>query len=354
MLEQYAKYAPWASNGTDGGRKIMDAANAMLGRQGMDAAVGGGLAFLQAELEKRDPTVYLPLTSVTWMRDMPVDSGGGWNDTTSNFFEDMGTSGPNGLGIMAGESTNIPVAQVNIRKQEYFLFNWFNMMRIAFVDMQKTQQIGRSLDSLYENVIRANWNKALDQQTYIGPISPAGSTPTYPGLINNTNVTAALVAPGAAGSTLWSNKTPIEIMNDLTAGIVFTWAASNYDLSGMACNILIPPSNFALISNLPVTTAGSVSVLDYFLANNIARSQGVDLKIWPVRWAIGAGQSSLNRMVFYVAKRNRIYIDITVPNQRIMTVPTVAGGGAYETLFGGQFGVVKPLAYQAITYADGI
>jgi hypothetical protein len=357
MLEQYTKYAPWAGNGSSlGKRSVMDAVAAMQERQlqGMDAAIGGGLAFLQAELEKRDPTVHEPLTSVTWMRDMPIDSGGGWNDTTSNFYADYAISGANGLGIQAGESTSIPIAQANIRKEEYLLFNWFNQMRITFVDMQKTQQIGRTLDQLYENSIKLNWNKSLDQQVYIGPISPAGSTPSYPGLINNPNITAALVATGASGQTAWSTKTPTEIMQDMTTLIVATWAASNYDVTGMACNLLIPPSDFALISQTPVTTAGSVSILTYYLANNIARTQGIDLKIFPLRWCIGAGQSSTARMVGYVAKKNKIYMDITVPIQRVMTVPTVSGGGAYETLFGGQIGLVKPLYYYCVQYADGI
>src|SRR6267378_2127585 len=59
-----------------------------------DAAIAGGMAFLQAELEKLDPKVREPLTSVTWMRDIPVKSGGGWVDFTSVFSVDYGIAGP--------------------------------------------------------------------------------------------------------------------------------------------------------------------------------------------------------------------------------------------------------------------
>src|SRR5579872_6020390 len=55
-----------------------------------DAAVAGGMAFLQSELEKLDPKVREPLTSVTWMRDVIVKSGGGWVDFTSVFSVDYG------------------------------------------------------------------------------------------------------------------------------------------------------------------------------------------------------------------------------------------------------------------------
>jgi hypothetical protein len=365
MLEEYAKYGDplaWAKYGADRGLRIMDSVDSLKSgnmRLGaMDSAIGGGLAFLVAELEKRDPTVHEPLTSVTWMRDMPIDSGGGWNEFTSNYYADYAISGPNGYGIQAGQSVSIPIAQANIRKEEYVLFNWFNMARVTFVDMQKSQQIGRSLDNLYDNCLKLNWNKALDQEVYIGPLATPGATPSYPGLMNNSAVTTALVATGASGFTAWSKKTPIEIMNDMTTVIVATWAAGNYDVTSLARNLLIPPAQFALIAETPVTAAGSVSILTYYLANNIARTQGVDLKIFPSRWCAGAGEtvggSATDRMVAYVADKKKIYMDITVPIQRVMTVPTVSGGGAYETLYGGQIGLVKPLYLQCIQYADGI
>ena len=49
-----------------------------------DSAIASGLAFLNGELEKRDPKLYEPLTSVTWMRDIVADTGGGWSEYTSN------------------------------------------------------------------------------------------------------------------------------------------------------------------------------------------------------------------------------------------------------------------------------
>ena len=47
----------------------------------MDAAgIASGMAFLTSELEKRDPLIRKPLTSVTYPRDIVVKSGGGWAD----------------------------------------------------------------------------------------------------------------------------------------------------------------------------------------------------------------------------------------------------------------------------------
>jgi hypothetical protein len=362
MLEQYEKYLDnattrgerWSNAGLPGARRLQDSAMALrtgsLRLNANDAAIAGGLAFLEAELEKRDPKVHEPLASTTWMRDMPVKSGGGWVEFTSAYFADYAVSGPNMYGIQAGQSTSIPILQANVTKDQWKVFNWENIMRVTFIDMQKSQGIGRSLDDLYDKSLKLNWNKALDQMSYTG-VAPASTT--YPGLINNPSVTASLAANGQAGFSSWSKKTPQEILNDINTVMINTWAASQYDVTGMASHILIPAAQYALLL-LPVSNAGTVSILTYLLENNIGKTQGIDLKIFQCRWCNGAGQSTTDRMVAYVADPDRIHMDVTVPVQRVMTVPTVSGGGAYETLFAGQIGVVKTLYYQTIQYLDGI
>src|SRR6185312_17202268 len=42
------------------------------------AAASTGQTFLMAELAKLDPVVRLPLENYTYLRDIPIDRGGGW------------------------------------------------------------------------------------------------------------------------------------------------------------------------------------------------------------------------------------------------------------------------------------
>lgn len=342
-------------------RQTMDAAQRLGGvgalkserlrMQVMDAAVAGGMAFLEAELEKRDPKVHEPLTSVTWMRDITVKSGGGWVDYTSNLFVDYGISGPNGYGLQGNQTTTIPIVQANLTKDLYPTFNWGNVLKVNFIDLQKLQGVGRSLDDMLDKGVKLNWNKTLDQLTYTGPY---GST-AYPGLVNNGAVSASSVATGAGGSKLWINKTPAEILFDVNTAMVSTWAASQYDVTGMADTLLIPPSQFAFIASQLISSAGSVSILTYLLENNIGKTQGVDLKIFPSRWCIGAGSGPTDRMVCYVNDEEKVYLDVTVPIQRVMTTPNIdEGGGAYLTLYQGQLGMVKFLYTQPALYQDGL
>jgi hypothetical protein len=342
-------------------RQVMDSAVSLGGvgvlkdqrlrMQVMDAAVAGGMVFLESELEKRDPKVREPLTSVTWMRDMPVKSGGGWVDYTSNLFVDYGMSGPNGFGIQANQTTLIPTVQANLTKDLYPTFNWGNVLKVNFIDMQKLQGVGRSLDDLLDKGIKLNWNKTLDQLAYTGPFNSTAK----PGLVNNPNISASSVATGAGGSKLWINKTPAEILYDVNTAMVSTVAASQYDVTGMADTILIPWAQYAYIASQLISAAGSVSILTYLLENNIGKSQGINLKIFPLRWCVGAGSGATDRMVCYVNDPDRVVLDITVPIQRVMTTPNISsGGGAYLTLYQGQFGVVKFLYLTPALYQDGI
>jgi hypothetical protein len=361
MLAGFEKYLPNGDPSAairmalDGRRRFMGD-GAMLPQtfnniQGMDAATGGGMAFLVSELEKRDTKVREPLTSVTWMRDVPVKSGGGWVENTSNLFVDYALSGPNGLGIQANNRTDIPIIQANLTKDIYPVFSWGNILKVNFIDMKKLENVPRSLDDMYDKGLKLSWNKALDQVTYVGPIN----TTAIPGLVNNPNVAAGSVVLGASGSTLWSKKTPMEILADVNTAMVTTVAASNYDVTGMANHLLIPWAQYALISNQIVSSAGNVSILTYLLENNIGKTQGIDLKIFPCRWCLGAGSGSTDRMVCYVNNDDRVQLDITVPIQRIMTVPNITqGGGSYDTLFQGQFGMVKFLYLQSALYQDSI
>lgn len=322
----------------------------------LDAAgVASGQAFLVGELEKRDPNLMEPLTSVTWQRDIVADTGGGYVEYTSNYFVDYKTAGANQWGIIAGETNNIPLIQANISKDVYRVFNWANNIKVPFMDQQRMQQVGRSLDQIFDDGLRLNYNKTLDKNAYEG-FTEYGTT----GLVNNPDVVSSL-APLNAGNTSrkWIDKTPTEILSDVDGLIESTWARSEYDLTGMANHILVPPEQFAYINRTVISAAGSQSILNYLLTNNIATNQGRQLVIVPSRWCIGAGVPvtsggpDSDRMVAYVNQENRVSMDLPVPLTRAMTQPDV-NQLAYLTAYIGLIGQVKIKYFTAIEYLDGI
>ena len=313
-----------------------------------DAAVASGMTFLQAELEKIDAKVREPLTSVTWQRDIVAKTGGGWVEYTSTYDVDYATSGANQHGIVGSSTTAVPVMQVNMNKNLFPVLTWMNVLKVKFVDLQKSKQIGRNLEDLMNKGIRLNYNKTLDKNVYQG-FTEYGTT----GLVNDANVTVSAVATGTDGYTTWDKKYPDEILQDINEMLVAGWTRSEYDMKGMPNHILIPPEQYAYISLHKVSGTADKSILEYLLENNIAKRQGVDISIVPCRWCKGAGAGGTDRAVAYVNDEDMLYFDITVPNTRAMTQPDLLQA-AYLTLYAAQFGPVKFNYFQPVGYFDGI
>ena len=142
-------------------------------------------------------------------------------------------------------------------------------------------------------------------------------------------------------------------MKDINDALNATWAASEYDETGMANHILLPPERYAYIVNTPVTNDASESIYSYIMKNNVATLQGRELSIQPCRWCVGAGTGSSNRMVVYCNDEDRVRFDITVPLYRVKTADSITDM-AYMTPYASQFSSVQWLYTCCARYVDGI
>lgn len=333
--------------------KAFDGQTLALGSMGgavaMDSqAIGTGMSFLVGELEKRDNELNEPLSSVTWPRDIVANTGGGWVESTSNMFTDYATTGGSEHGLIRGQTNNIPIVQGNVSKDLYKVLPWSNVLKVPLIDQEKLKGIGRSLNEILDNGIKLNYNKTLDHMVYEG----LPDDEIY-GLVNNPIISTTLAEVGQSGATEWKNKTPDEILDDINQTLTRTWAQSEYDLTGMANHILVPPHLYTYLVSRKVSEAGNVSLLTYLLENNIAKNQGIDLVIDPSRWCSEAGTGKKDRMVAYVNAKNRVHIDIPVPLQRMMT-ETSAKDLAYYTPYLANIGQVVFKYTQCALYVDGI
>ena len=312
------------------------------------STIDSGMIFLEGELEKIDPKLHEPLTAVTWARDIPVRTGGGFVESVANYAVDYATSGGNKNGIQGKETNDIPVMQADISRDSYRVFNWSHVLKVPFVERDMLKKIGRSLEDILNRGIRLAHDKMLDQNTYVGQEDFG----TY-GLVNSPLITATAASTGTGGGTEWEGKTPVEIMNDINQALTATWAASEYDITGMANHILIPPAQYAYIRNTPVTSEANKSIYNYLMENNIATSQGITFRIEPCRWCEGAGADGKDRMVMYANDVDRVRFDHTVTLHRVMTQP-VATEMAYMSPYLSQFSEVQWVYTQHARYVDGI
>lgn len=329
------------------GLKLSGANNGMFT---MDAAgIASGGAFLVSELEKKDPLIRKPLTSVTYPRDININVGGGWVDYVSAMSVAYGLTGGSENGpVQAGGANGLPIVQASVDKGVYKAHVFATALRIMFVDMQKANFIGRSLDQLLQDGVRLSYDKHMDANVYVG-LSDYATT----GLVNNPDATETTVDNGAAGTSTWATKTPLEILADINSAITAVWAAAEYDTEAMPNHILIPYEQYTYIMNTPVTDLATETILDFVLKNNVAAKNGGSLFVGATRWCKGAGTGSKDRMVVYVNHERYVNVDELVPLTRAMTQPN-ATNACYDTAYMANLSEVQLFYPQTIAYFDGI
>ena len=311
----------------------------------MDAAgIASGMAFLTSELEKRDPLIRKPLTSVTYPRDIVVKSGGGWVDYVSAQAVGYGITGGSGSSpVQAGGSNGLPIVQANLEKGLYKAHTFAAALRVMWVDMQKANYIGRSLDQLLQDGMRMAYDKHMDQNVYTG-MEEYGST----GLVNNPDVTETSVTGGT-----WASKTKEQILADINSALTAVWAAAEYDEDAMPNHILLPYEQYTYIMNTMVTDLATETILDYVLKNNVAAKNGKSLYIGATRWCKGAGTGGADRMVVYVNHERFLQVEELVPLARVMSQPN-ATEFCYDTAYAANLSEVELFYPQTMQYFDGI
>jgi len=319
------------------------------GNMMLDAnSISGGMAFLVGELEKRDEKLHEPLTSITWPRDMPVRTGGGWVDSVSVFDVSYASGEGSNDGLIGGETNDLPMIQADISKDSYRVFQWGHIVSVPLIDQQRLQKIGRSLDDILNKGLHLVHDKMLDRNVYTG-ISKSGAY----GLVNDPLISTVSAATKAATGTTWAVATPDEILADVNAVLLATWEASEMDLSGMANHILVPPAQYTLLVERKVGVTGDKSILQFLLENNLGKNQGNDLFIAPSVWCKAAGTGNTDRLVAYCNNEDRVRFDITVPLQRLLTQASAAHL-AYLTPYVTQFSELQWPYRQHAMYMDGI
>lgn len=316
-----------------------------------DSSIASGGAFLVSELEKREPKIRQPLTSFTYTRDVPLKVGGGWVEYVSAMNIDFGVTGGSVDGPVSAPGANgSPIVQMNLEKDTFGAHVFSTILRVPFVDMQRMQFTGKSLDALLTDGVRLSYDKHLDANVYVG-LSRYGTT----GLVNNPKVIVSTAAPVSTSDTdtVWSKKTPDQILADVNNAIVAVWDACGYDLSAMPNHVLIPHEQYNIIATTKVSQYADKTILEFLLDNNIAKRNGKTLIIAATPWCKGAGAEGKDRLVVYCHNERFLAQEELVPLSRTMTQPNVEAL-AYDSVYMANLSELEIFYNQTIRYVDGI
>ena len=301
-------------------------------------------AFLIGELERLDQTLHMPLTSVTWSRDIDLREDVSIADETSSFtnssFAAAGGASPNGKSWIGKDASAIAGIALDIGKTPNPLTLWGMQIGWTIPELESAQKLGRPVDQQKFQGMQLKHNMDVDEQVYIGD-GVIGVT----GLVNNTAVTN--LSNAVTGS--WGTATPSQILADLNEMLNSAWAASAYAVC--PDRVLIDPLNYGRLVSTLVSSAGNISILEFLRQNSLSNAiNGRPLDIFPSKWLTGRGAAGANRMVAYTKDPQRVRFPL-VPLQR---TPLEYRDIRQLTTYFGRLGVVEVVYPETIAYRDGI
>lgn len=278
------------------------------------ATIDSAGAFLVGELERLDPMIHDPLVSVTWDRDIDLRTDVQMGDESSSYTTSTfaSTGGPSSGGISwAGkESTTLSRINVDIGKIVNPLNLWTETVSYTITELLSAQQLGRPIDAQMLSGLNLKHQMDIDQMVYIGD-TVVGKT----GLLNHTLITntATVAASATVGSpTQFIYKSPDEIKADFNELLTSVWAASGY--KAPPNKVLLSPVPFGYLTTTVVSSAGSVSILQFLKENNVMTAQhNIELEILPVKWldknnlnGPGGSAAASDRMVAYTQREEYV------------------------------------------------
>lgn len=349
-------YQTFDSTGNQVGKRFPHAYRTADGR-----TVDSTGAFLVGELERLDMTLHEPLAAVTWGRDIDLREDVTIADEVSSFtltsFASAGGLGTgnsigNGKAWIGKNTSQITGVDVDINKIPQLLDLWGMELKYTIPELESAAALGRPVDQQKYEAMQLKHQMDIDEQVYIGDTSKA----VY-GLLNSTRVTNVNnVVNGAQGTTPWANKSPDEILIDVNSALTSVWGASAYAI--MPTRILIPPTQFGLISTQKIGNAANTSTLKYLLENNLlTTSKGGKLEILPCKWNVGAGvggtlgtTGTVDRMVVYTKEKKRIRFPMTAMQRTPIQYDSIY----HKTTYFCRLGIVEVVYPETIGYFDGI
>lgn len=307
------------------------------------------LAYYVNQLDNLDKKLYEPLYSVTWGRDIKLRSGITMANESTSFIRStlgaVGTQNATGKPWISPNTTTLPGVSINGERITLPLRLLGQEVSFSSVELDRSQLLGQPIDAQKFNALNTVYQMATDEMVYIGDTAVGAE-----GLVNSSLVTAASVAnDGTGSSTLWTTKTPDQILRDVNDMITAAWLASGFAVC--PDKLLMPPQQFAYIVGQKVSTAGNVSILQFLEENSISlRVNGRKLDIQPLKWLDGRGVGNADRMMAYSNNEDRVRFPM-VPIRR--ETPYYLGI-KFNAPYIWAFGEVEFVYPETLIYRDGI
>ena len=310
--------------------------------------LGDAGAYFIGQLEALDQRMAMPITAVTYSRDIERRPDiGPYNELASFTRLKFAAAQGDQDDIEFDSDVTTEYQQVNVEQEKITtpIFAKTMKTRWTLAEIEKAALAGMPLETQLFEAINTDNQLKIDRLHYMGSQKYG-----FGGLLNHGSVlNVSPVAAGAGGLPNFEAKTPEEILADVNEILRSVWTATG--LAIMPNRILVSQRIMSALS-IPIAPLSGVSILKYLQDNAICKIiDGKELEIVPVKWASGAGAAGTDRMAAYVPGLDNL-ASIFSPMQQYgaMEVRDVAFHQHYRFAFGG-----LQLRYpEKMAYRDGL
>ena len=310
--------------------------------------LGDAGAYFIGQLEALDQRMAMPITAVTYSRDIERRPDiGPYNELASFTRLKFAAAQGDQDDIEFDSDVTTEYQQVNVEQEKITtpIFAKTMKTRWTLAEIEKAALAGMPLETQAFEALNTDNQLKIDRLHYMGSQKYG-----FGGLLNHGSVlNVSPVAAGAGGLPNFEAKTPEEILADVNEILRSVWTATG--LAIMPNRILVSQRIMSALS-IPIAPLSGVSILKYLQDNAICKIiDGKELEIVPVKWASGAGAAGTDRMAAYVPGLDNL-ASIFSPMQQYgaMEVRDVAFHQHYRFAFGGLH-----LRYpEKMAYRDGL
>lgn len=294
-------------------------------------------AFLSTTLAKLHTQLYEPMYFVTWQKDIPFDTGGGFVDYVEYYTVDWAGIMNEHRNLVGNNGNYVPRVNAGLNQKRVKVFTYEVAYDLRFIEMEKMKKLTlqKSIQEIYNNIIVAGWD------LFVQDISYTGLSDGF-GLFNSPNVLV-----GTIDNSTTTNQ-GFEGLSDDDIVAFFNGIFETY-LKDSNMNINILPDTFLVptyvISDL-VSRFSSLytnTLYNFIIEHNLGAAQsGKALSITI------EGRDSLNdlgttgdgRIVAYRKNKQFVRVDLPYPMQHYITLPNIERM-SYTTAFVGQVSEIQ-------------
>ena len=168
-------------------------------------------------------------------------------------------------------------------------------------EINASKMVGKQLDRRRAQAARRAIEELMNKITWLGDAKSG-----LLGLFTHPNIPVGNAVAGAATTTEWSTKTPLEIRADINT--MFRTVFTTTKMVERPDTLLLTPANYALVTETAISADNPMTIAQWFVANS-PWVKSID-SIVPVNELVGAGTAGVDVSVLITKRPDKVQLEI--------------------------------------------